>query len=152
MIVRRWLQLRLISLLTAITVIAFCLAVGPEIFAWWSVRSLTNEEVHVDGNFALMVSVTPRCRDRVKLAGTRAYPHLLRALTDPKRFAAAHVTLENLINPSVLNVSSTRWNGLYVSLHANGSIDFHPEQIDHLVAHWNARLCERRFVAESHGP
>src|SRR5262245_34777718 len=144
MLPRRWFQLRLISLLTAVTLIAFCLAIGPEAFAYWSVRTLTNEVVRVDGTyFALTVGVTPRNAQRIKWAGRRAHRHLVQALRDPNRFAAAHVVLTNMQHPGMFNASSTRWNGLYITLSSNGSVDFHPEQIDGLASWWEAQLGQR---------
>ena len=144
MSVRRWFQLRLTTLLTAVTVIACCLAIGPDVFAYWSVQSLTNEEVQVDGTyFALSVDVTPCHTKCVKWAGRRAHRHLLQALRDPNRFAAAHVVLHNMNNPGSINVNSTRWNGLYMTLRADGSVDFHPEQIEDLARSWEAKLSEQ---------
>lgn len=144
MLLRRWFQLRLITLLTAVTVIACCLAIGPDVFAYWSVRTLTNKEVQVDGTYlGLIVGVTPRHTKRVKWAGRRAHRHLLLALRDPNRFAAAHVVLHNMDQAGSINVSSTRWNGLYLTLHGDGSVDFHPEQIENLASWWEAKLAKQ---------
>src|SRR5262245_20170495 len=145
MLPRRWFQLRLISLLTAVTLIAFCLAIGPEVFAYWSVRTLTNKEVKVDGTYVgLIVGVTPRNSQRIKWAGRRAHRHLIRALQDPNRFAAAHVVLTNM-HSGGLNISSTRWNGLYLTLRADGSVDFHPEQMEDLASHWETYLATNKL-------
>src|SRR5436305_13458377 len=110
MLLGRWFQLRLSSLLSAVTVIACSLAIGPEVFAYWSVRSLTNEEVQFDGTYlALSVGVMPCNANRVNWAGRRAHRHLTQALRDPKRFAAAHVALDNMHDPGTINTSTTTW-------------------------------------------
>ena len=141
MISRRWFQFRLATIFVIVTIIACSLALAPRIRAYLNVRSLSNRDVQVDGNFiGLMVRLDTSAANQLRKQGKSANLTLLAALRDPDKFAAAHILLSEINDGPHFFYSAGEWNGMRVTLHADGRIDFHPEQAPQLEADWNARL------------
>jgi hypothetical protein len=144
MLPRRWFQFRIATLFVVVTVIAVGLAIGPDLYGWWNVTSLSNSDVKVDGNFiGLQVSIQSRASHAVRYCGKRAYPYLIEALRDRNRFAAAHVLLTELQRDGHIR-NDSHGNKLQVTLHGDGSVDFHPEQMDRIADMWEERLSIKR--------
>jgi hypothetical protein len=75
---------------------------------------------------------------RLLNSGPEAPHALLEALADPDRFAAAHVLL-TMMGGKGYNITASHWNGLRVTLHADGTEDLHPEQMDDIRRMWAKR-------------
>jgi hypothetical protein len=141
---RRWFQFRLATVFVVVTIVACVLAFGPWIRATLNVRSISNDDVEVDGNFVgLMVQIDTPAANALRKQGPTANSALVAALRDKDRFAAAHVLLTN-INDKSMYISAGEWNGMRVTLHADGRGDFHPEQMPALEAKWTERLYSSR--------
>ena len=105
---------------------------GPSIL----VASLKNSDISWDGNFiGLQPTVKSETVKRLLGFGKQAVPALQTALSDSNKFAAAHVLLTQ-IKKKQYQISASHWNGLEVDLHADGTIDLHPEQMDKIKALW----------------
>lgn len=105
---------------------------NPSILA----ASLNNSDVLWDGNFiGLQPTVNGETAKRLLSLGKDAVPALQTALSDTNRFVAAHVLLTQ-IKKKQYQGSGSHWNGLQVDLYADGTIDFHPEQMDKIKALW----------------
>ena len=99
--------------------------------------NLTNADVVWDGKyFGLQATITGSTAKQLLGLGTLATPVLRSMLSDPAKFAAAHVLLTQ-IEKKKYQVSASHWNNLKVDLHADGSVDLHPEQIETIKAMWN---------------
>lgn len=143
MIARRWFQFRLATIFVIVTIVACSLALAPRIRAYLNVRSISNRDVQVDGNFiGLMVRLDTSAANQLRNQGKSANPALLAALHDPDKFAAAHVLLTDT-NDRTSSYSAGEWNGMRVTLRADGRVDFHAEQAPQLEAAWKARLQSR---------
>ena len=137
---RRWYQFSLGSLFLLTTLVSLWLGVGPRVRAYWEVQRLSNHDVQVDGNIiGLDVRIDGKAAEEIAKLGTIANASLQSALDDPKRFAAAHVHLTK-INQNRYFVSASHWNGLELDLFADGSVDFHLEQIPKLKQYWHHYL------------
>lgn len=112
--------------------------------AWWVyepyrlTHELNNDDVSWDGSYFGLI---PHCdgksaRSLLKV-GRRATPALMAALEDREKFAAAHVILTELWQYS-FSISGSHWNGLRVTLSANGETGFYAEQIPELRRQWAA--------------
>ena len=107
---------------------------GPD--AYELVGQLRNADIEWDGNiFGLWPSVNGDVARRLLDLGPEATQALVEALADPERFAAAHVLLAR-IRRKEHSISATHWNGLRVTLHADGTEDLHPEQIEDMRRIW----------------
>lgn len=97
---------------------------------------LTNDDITWDGNiFGLHPTLKGSTAKRLLGLGRQASPSLRKALSDPTRFVAAHVLLTH-IEKKEYQVSAYHWNNLEVDLHADGTTDLHPEQIEKIKAMW----------------
>jgi hypothetical protein len=68
---------------------------------------------------------------------------LLALLSDPKRFAAAHVILANIVlEEDNWTWSDQQWNGLYVSLRSDGSVRYETEPAE-VVEIWRLWMARR---------
>jgi hypothetical protein len=141
---RRWFQFRLATIFVVVTIVACSLALWPRIRAYRNVRSISNADVQVDGGtLGLMVQLDTPAANALRKQGPGANSALFAELRDKDRFAAAHVLLTD-INDKHKYISAGEWNGLRVTLHADGRVDFHPEQIPQLEAKWTERLYSAR--------
>ena len=141
---RRRFQFRLATVFVIVTIVACVLAFGPRVRAYWNVRSLSNADVKVDGGFlGLVVQLDNPAANALRKQGPSANPVLLEALGNKDKFAAAHVLLSQ-INDVPGTYSASDWNGMRVTLFADGRVDFHPEQAKQLAADWQSRLYPQR--------
>jgi len=140
MLSRRWLQFRIASLFGVVTIIAICLGIGPQIYAYINVRFLSNNDLRVDGTpLGLSVILNTSSAKRLRWLGKKANPSLLSAMRDPNRFAAAHVLLSE-INLREQQLSSAEWNHMRIDLYADGTVDLHPRQAEKLERYWKETL------------
>jgi len=101
------------------------------------VAMLTNSDVKWDGNtLGLSPSIEGKPARQLLGLGRKASPVLRKALSDPGKFAAAHVLLTR-IETTEYKVSASHWNKLKVDLNADGTVNLHPEQIDNIKTMWN---------------
>jgi hypothetical protein len=143
MVPRRWFQFRLATIFIIVTIVACSLALAPRIRAYLNVRSISNRNLQVDGNYiGLMVRIDTSAANQLRKQGKSANPALLAALRDPDKFAAAHVLLTDINGGTYF--SAGEWHGMRVTLRGDGRVDFHPEQAPQLTADWKARLNSRR--------
>jgi hypothetical protein len=137
---RRHLQYSLGFLFILTLFVAGWLALRPRLQAYFAIRSLSNSDLSVDGNyFGLDVRITGDGASTLEGLGKPANPWLLDALNDPNRFAAAHVLLTR-INMAEYQLSAAEWNHLKIDLFADGTTDFHSEQIQGIIDFWNRHL------------
>ena len=102
------------------------------------VAMLTNADVKWDGNtLGLSPSIEGKAAKQLLDLGKQATPVLRKTLSDPGKFAAAHVLLTE-IETTEYEVSASHWNKLKVDLNADGTVDLHPEQIDDIKTMWKA--------------
>ncbi|MHC4202085.1 MAG: hypothetical protein ACYSU0_19005 [Planctomycetota bacterium] len=107
---------------------------GPD--AYRLVRRLRNSDIEWDGNLiGLWPSVNGEVARQLLDLGPEATKALVGALADPERFAAAHVLLTK-IGRKEHGISASEWNGLRVTLHADGTEDLHPDQIESIRSMW----------------
>jgi hypothetical protein len=100
---------------------------------------LRNSDITWDGTyFGLEARVSGEPARYLAAHPDASRPHLLAALEDPERFAAAHVLLSLAAGIPSLTSSTTQFNGLVVSLGPNG-VEIRPEQRRELQAFWHAR-------------
>ncbi|HEV3006518.1 MAG TPA: hypothetical protein VGX78_18760 [Pirellulales bacterium] len=138
---RRWAQFSIRSLLLVTAIVgagsAWCVY-EPYRLA----NRLRNDDVSWDGNFVgLFPFVTGDTAVSLRRCGRRATPALLGAIEQPDKFAAAHVLLTGLWQ-NEYPLSAGDWNHLRVTLYANGTLEFHPEQIPAIRAYWSATISE----------
>ncbi len=101
------------------------------------VSSLRNNQIEWTGNIAGLwpsPGIVPRL---VLLRGNACRPHLVRALADPSRFAAAHVCLSFLDDGR--STGGSHFNGLAVDLWADGRTVIPPSQKTTLIARWSPK-------------
>ena len=97
---------------------------------------LTNDDVAWNGNFlGLQPTIKGSTAKQLLSLGGQASPALRKALSEPGKFAAAHVLLTQ-IEKKEYQISASHWNNLKVDLHADGTVDLHPEQIGKIKALW----------------
>jgi hypothetical protein len=132
---RRWTQFSIRSLLLVTAIVG----AGS---AWWAhepyrlTSKLRNDDVTWDGNyFGLSPFVTGDTAVSLLRYGRRATPALLDAIEQPDKFATAHVLLTEIWQ-NQYPLSAAEWNHLRVTLHSNGTLDFHPEQIPAIRTYW----------------
>ena len=90
-------QFSLFSLFAVMTGVAIFLGVAPMVRTEWALRSLSNKDVNVDGNyFGLDVKIKSPAAEKLVSYGRGANRALERALADPDKFAAAHVLLTEI--------------------------------------------------------
>ncbi|HDZ22257.1 hypothetical protein LCGC14_0274960 [marine sediment metagenome] len=100
------------------------------------VAELRNSDVVWDGTYVgLQPTIKGDVATRLLGLGDRAAPALRQALASPDKFASAHVLLTK-IGGLGYKSSASHWNGLQVTLHADGTVDLHPQQIDTIRAMW----------------
>ncbi len=103
-------------------------------------KALTNADVQWNGNIlGLQPTITGSAARQLLALGKQASPSLRKALTDQSKFAAAHVLLTQ-IEKKEFHLSASHWNNLKVDLHADGTVDLHPEQIEKIKAMWKEEL------------
>jgi hypothetical protein len=137
-------QFSLFALFAVMTGVAIFLGVAPMVRTEWALRSLSNKDVNVDGNyFGLDVKLKSPAGEKLVRYGRGANRALERALADPDKFAAAHVLLTE-INLKSIPYSASHWNEMQISLYANGSVDFHKEQIPKLQEFWRRQLAKKQ--------
>ncbi len=101
------------------------------------VARLRNADVTWDGNyFGLQPTIEGKTAKQLLVLGKQASPALRKALSDTDKFVAAHVLLTKT-EEKEYQVSGSHWNNLKVDLHADGTVDLHPEQIEKIIAMWN---------------
>jgi hypothetical protein len=104
------------------------------------VGRLDNSDVQWDGTYVgLMPRITGTAASGLVSVGPPAYPALMAALRDAKKFAAAHVVLTT-IRQGRYTSSASHWNGLRVTLKANGRTILYPEQRPDLQRYWRHQL------------
>lgn len=109
-------------------------ATGPDAFGL--AAQLRNSDIEWDGNtVGLWPSVHGDVARQLLDLGSGATQALVGALADPKRFAAAHVLLTRIAKKGH-RISASEWNGLRVTLHADGTKDLHPGQIEDIRRMW----------------
>ena len=100
------------------------------------VAILTNADIRWDGtDLGLHPFVEGRPANKLLGLGKLASPALRKALSDPNKFVAAHVLLTQ-IEKKKYQISASRWNNLSVNLHADGTVNYLPEQITKIMAMW----------------
>lgn len=100
------------------------------------VAILTNTDIRWEGtDFGLHPFVEGRPAINLLDLGRLSSPALRKALSDPAKFVAAHVLLTQ-IEKKEYQISASHWNNLSVDLHADGTVDIHPEQIEKIMAMW----------------
>ena len=119
------------------------------------VAKLTNDDVKWDGNhISLCVTLGYPARNVLAL-GRPALGELRAALQDKSKFAAAHVLMTMIAEPNFLIDTAAEWNGLRVTLTADGRTVLYPEQIPMLTRQWREardgslltdRLAEHRLM------
>ena len=130
-------QFSLAALLILCTVLAIGFAVTPMVRTYVAVRNLSNNELTVGGNyFGLDVEISGDSAAYLTDLGIVANSRLTDALADEKKFAAAHVLLTS-INLTEYSISGSHWNHMTIDTHADGTLDFHSEQIPELIEYWD---------------
>jgi len=108
------------------------------------VEGLSNADVVWDGtNLGLAPTVTSPTGERLVRLGLAAGRHLVAAMSDPDRFVVAHVILTR--GSGVAFGAYPEWNGLAVSLTADGGVDIDPAQRSVLARRW-----QRWFDTDPH--
>ena len=143
----KWrLQFSLLSLLGVVTMVAVVLGLAPIVRTELALRALSNNDVEVQAGFVgLRVDINSPEAAQLRRLGPRANWMLERALSDPKKFAAAHVLLTQ-INEQRCRSSHSHWNEMRISV--GNEADFHAEQIPQLQQHWRHRLEKDRPAKE----
>jgi hypothetical protein len=100
--------------------------------AW--TEKLSNADVRWEGTALGLAPELTGEAARVVQLGDQALPGLLEALSDPDRFVVAHVALTELLG--VEYESFPTWNGLEVSLEADGTVRIDPAQRPALAQRW----------------
>ncbi len=102
------------------------------------VALLANTDIRWDGTYlGLHPFVEGKSAKQLLGLGKQASPALRKALSNPDKFAAAHVLLTQ-IEKKEYQMSASHWNNLKVDLHADGTVNLHLEQIDKIKAMWKA--------------
>jgi hypothetical protein len=113
---------------------------------------MRNDNVKWDGTLlGLDPQIVRPASVELESLGDAAVPHLLRALHDPQRYAAAHVLLTRIAGEPY-SADAEGWNGLRVSLHADGRVDVFAEDIPALAQKWDAWARDRAVAGASHNP
>lgn len=106
-----------------------------------AVAELRNSDVEWDGNyFGLKPTISGSSAKYLADNAKIARKYLLNALDDPEQFAVAHVLLTELQEGASYSVSATHWNGLRVTLHADGRVQLFPEDRSALKEFWHKKL------------
>jgi hypothetical protein len=99
------------------------------------IEELSNADVEWEADFVGRApTLTGEAARRLAELGEQAIPELLRALSDPGRFAAAHVLLTRL--SGVEYQAYPEWNGLKVDIAADGTVTIDPDQRLDLAKRW----------------
>ena len=88
---------------------------------------------------AYIPSFTDRRINEIEKCGKQANAYLLTALKDQNKFVTAHYLLVK-INLNQYHVSSSHWHKLQIDLHADGTTDLHPKQLDQIINYWENKL------------
>ena len=139
-------QFSLLTLLGVVTIVAVILGILPIVRLELALRALSNNDIKVDGGYlGLRVDLESQAAEQLKRIGPKANNALERAIADSERFAAAHILLSEINNErqSSYGESASHWNNMRITLHADGSVDFHAEQIPKLQAFWRDRLAKK---------
>jgi hypothetical protein len=108
------------------------------------VSALHNQDIHWDGMIGGLLAEVEG--DAAKSIMARddpaAIPLLMRALTDEDKFVAAHVLLSTLTRIRG-KVNASTWDGLHVTLNANGTTEFRTSDMPELLQQWQARLARQ---------
>lgn len=88
---------------------------------------------------------------RLLQIGEPAVPGLISALDDPGRFVVAHVLLAHILRVPNSH-APPYWTGLYVNLHADGTVDYRPSQRQRLKRIWMWIWDERRHGSVTRSP
>lgn len=72
--------------------------------------------------------------ERLSRAEAEVIPELIKALSDPNKFVAAHVLLTSVTRLEYSTFPS--WNGLQVDIKADGQVIIDPEQRHQLARRW----------------
>ncbi len=148
----KWrLQFSLLTLFGVMTAVAVGFGIAPTIRVQLAVRALSNRDIEVQTGFIpLRLEINTPAAKQLKHFGPQANSALQRALTDPEKFAAAHVLLSS-INQRRIPSTHRHWNEMRVSV--SDRADFHAEQIPRLQEFWRNRLGKHRSAdVESETP
>ena len=101
------------------------------------ISQLANSDIIWEGTtFGLYPAIMDKAAQNILKQGERAAPGLRDALSDPDKFAAAHVLL-TMIGKKEFPASAEHWNGLRVDLEADGTVKLHPEQMAEIKKTWS---------------
>ena len=131
--------MKYLSFIALLLVLSGCQSYQDELKVRRSVSVLTNSDVVWKGSFKSLVG-TPN--SKVKVAenyGKRTNKYLLSALKYRDTFVTAHYLLTK-INLKEYETRFSDWNGMKITISAEGVVNFHPEQRDKLIKFWNEKL------------
>jgi hypothetical protein len=101
----------------------------------------TNDAVKWQGN---RFGLSPELADeaaRLLTRGESILPSLLESLSDPRRFVTAHVLLTRITELPYETFPT--WNGLQVTIEANGDVTIDSTQRERLLAQWRRHFQDR---------
>ena len=146
-LLNRRFQYTLAALFVVTTAVAAVLGLTPILRTQLALRDLKNEDVEVMcTDWGYIVSIDSPAANRLHSSGPNSNWALESALSDPKRFAAAHALLTK-INQRKVTLRRDHYNEMRISFN-DGHYDFHAEQISELQEFWRVKLATEQASDE----